>query len=97
MYINVLSTDLHVLSVDMAFAVKSLNEVTNYVKKLEGVGKVRLPKVLAKNYKTMGSFNGSYSKGPSQQIYLAPLIQLVVLASAGGHSGVPKQSQALSC
>ncbi|XP_049372615.1 uncharacterized protein LOC125837564 [Solanum verrucosum] len=42
---------------------KSFNEVTNFVKKVEGVRRDRQAKVFAKKAKSTGNFQGSYSRG----------------------------------
>lgn len=44
--------------------------------------------VLAKKSKSVGSFSGSYSRGPSLKVYSTRPIQSALQASTGGHSGV---------
>ncbi|XP_049359578.1 uncharacterized protein LOC125824273 [Solanum verrucosum] len=59
----------------MTSIVNSFNEVTNFVKKVDGVRKDRHAKTLAKKSKKMVTYSGSYSKSPvSPSIVSIPLV-----------------------
>lgn len=70
----------------------SFNDVVDYVKKLKGFEQVGRAKSLAEKSQNAGNFNGSYSKGHSQQAHMNFLIQSALPASTGGHSGAIQQS-----
>uniref|UniRef100_M1DSX7 'chromo' domain containing protein n=1 Tax=Solanum tuberosum TaxID=4113 RepID=M1DSX7_SOLTU len=71
---------------------KSFNEVTNFVKKVEGVRQDDQAKVLAKKAKNSGNFQGSYSRSSGRPTLAARPIQSYISASTGNYSGTPPQN-----
>lgn len=65
LFVKGLNSKLYVLFVHVTTAGKSINEVTNFVKKVEGVGKVGKAKALPRRPKGSSNFQGSYFSGPS--------------------------------
>ena len=59
LFIRCLDFELQVLSVHMTSAWRSFNEVTDYVKKVEGVKRDGQAKALAKRAMNSGNFQGS--------------------------------------
>lgn len=74
----------------MIFVGKSFNNMTYFVKKVEGLRKVGQVNVLAKSPKSVGTFHGSYYRGLGRPVIEAWLVQLVMPASTGG---CPRTSQ----
>ncbi|WMV33211.1 hypothetical protein MTR67_026596 [Solanum verrucosum] len=62
---------------------RNFNEVTNFVKKVEGVRRDGQAKALAKKAKNSGNFQGSYSKGSGRPTLAARPIQSAMPASIG--------------
>uniref|UniRef100_M0ZWW8 'chromo' domain containing protein n=1 Tax=Solanum tuberosum TaxID=4113 RepID=M0ZWW8_SOLTU len=60
---------------------RSFNEVTDYVKKVEGVRRDGQAKVLAKRAKNSGNFQGSYSRGSGRPTLATKPIQSAMPAS----------------
>lgn len=65
----------------MTSARKGFNKVFDYVKKLEEVIQVGQSKMLAKKYRNVGHFSGSFLKSHDHQAYAACPIQSALLAS----------------
>ena len=63
MFIRGLNYERQVLVVHMTSVGKSFNEVTDYVKKVEGVRHDTQEKVFAKRAKNAGNFQDSYPEG----------------------------------
>lgn len=61
---------------------KSFTEVIDFVKKFKVVRKARQTKALAKRPKSIGSFQGFYSRGSSKLAIVARPVQSVMPASA---------------
>ncbi|KAH0652758.1 hypothetical protein KY289_030436 [Solanum tuberosum] len=92
LFIRGLNSELQVLSVHMTFARRSFNEVTDYVKKAEGVRRDGQAKVWAKRAKNLGNFQGSYSKGSGRTTLAAKSIQSAMPASIGNYLGTPSHN-----
>uniref|UniRef100_M1DSW0 'chromo' domain containing protein n=1 Tax=Solanum tuberosum TaxID=4113 RepID=M1DSW0_SOLTU len=73
----------------MISAGRSFNEVTDYVKKVEGVRRDDQAKALAKRAKNSGNFQGSYSRGSGRPSLVAKPIQSAMPASTGNYSRTP--------
>uniref|UniRef100_M1CNY4 'chromo' domain containing protein n=1 Tax=Solanum tuberosum TaxID=4113 RepID=M1CNY4_SOLTU len=71
---------------------RSFNEVTNYVKKVEGVRRDGQGKAWAKRDKNSGNFQGSYSKGFGRPTLAAKLIQSAMPTSTGSYSETPSHN-----
>ena len=91
-FIMGLNSELLVLSVHMTFARMSFNEVTDFVKKVEGVRRDGQAKALAKKAKNSGNVQRSYSRGSGRPTLPARPIQSAMLASTGNYSGTPPQN-----
>uniref|UniRef100_M1DT60 'chromo' domain containing protein n=1 Tax=Solanum tuberosum TaxID=4113 RepID=M1DT60_SOLTU len=89
LFIKRLNYELQVLSVHITSAGRSFNEVTNFVKKVEGVRRDGQAKALAKRAKNSGNFQGSYSKGAGRPTLASRPIQSVMPASIDNYSGTP--------
>uniref|UniRef100_M1DDR0 'chromo' domain containing protein n=1 Tax=Solanum tuberosum TaxID=4113 RepID=M1DDR0_SOLTU len=76
----------------MTSAGKSFNEVTYFVKKVEGVRREGQAKALAKKAKNSGNFQGSYSRDSGRPTPAARPIQSDMPASTGNYSGTPPQN-----
>ncbi|WMV08780.1 hypothetical protein MTR67_002165 [Solanum verrucosum] len=87
LFIRGLNSKLQVLFVHMTSAGRSFNEVTDFVKKVEGVRQDGQAKTLAKMAKNSGNFQGSYSKGSEKPTLAAKPIQSVMPISIGNYSG----------
>jgi len=74
LFVKGLNFELQVLSVHMTSAGKSFNEVTYFVKKVEGVRQDGQGKALAKKAKNSGNFQGSYSRGSGRPTLAAQQI-----------------------
>ncbi|WMV55486.1 hypothetical protein MTR67_048871 [Solanum verrucosum] len=83
LFVKSLNSELQVLSVHMTFASKSFNEVTDFVKKVEGVRQDVKAKALAKKSKNVDNYNGLYSKELGQQVYSAQPIQSAIPVNTG--------------
>ncbi|KAH0765510.1 hypothetical protein KY285_001381 [Solanum tuberosum] len=92
LFIRGLNFELQVLSVHMTSARRSFNEVTNYVKKVEGVRRDGQGKAWAKRDKNSGNFQGSYSKGFGRPTLAAKLIQSAMPTSTGSYSETPSHN-----
>uniref|UniRef100_M1DSB7 'chromo' domain containing protein n=1 Tax=Solanum tuberosum TaxID=4113 RepID=M1DSB7_SOLTU len=66
---------------------RSFSEVTDYVKKVEGLRRDDQAKSLAKRVKNSGNFQGSYSRGSRRPTLAAKPIQSVMPTSTGNYSG----------
>ncbi|WMV59252.1 hypothetical protein MTR67_052637 [Solanum verrucosum] len=89
LFIRGLNSELQVLSVHMTSTRRSFNEVTDFVKKVEGVRRDGQAKTLAKRAKNSGNFQGSYSRGSGKPMLAAKPIQFAMPASTGNYSGTP--------
>jgi len=87
LFIRGLNSELQVLSIHMTSAGRSFNEVTDYVKKVEGVRRDGQAKAWAKRTKNSGNFQGSYSKGSGRPKLAAKPIQSAMPASTSNYSG----------
>uniref|UniRef100_M1D9J7 Uncharacterized protein n=1 Tax=Solanum tuberosum TaxID=4113 RepID=M1D9J7_SOLTU len=76
----------------MTSAGKSFDEVTDFVKKVEGVRSDGQDKALAKKPKSTCNFQGSYSKGSGRPTFAARPIQFAMSSSTGSYSGTPQQN-----
>ncbi|KAH0743175.1 hypothetical protein KY290_031168 [Solanum tuberosum] len=83
LFVKGLNYELQVLSVYMTSAGKSFSEVTDFVKKVEGVRRDSQAKALAKKAKNTGNFQGSYSRGSGRPTLAARPIQSTMPASTG--------------
>ncbi|XP_049414653.1 uncharacterized protein LOC125877388 [Solanum stenotomum] len=81
LFVKGLNPELQVLFIHMTSVGKSVNEVTNYVKKVEGVGWDRMAVGLAKKPNNTGKFNGSSSKGTCRPTVVARSIQSAMVTS----------------
>uniref|UniRef100_M1DVA5 'chromo' domain containing protein n=1 Tax=Solanum tuberosum TaxID=4113 RepID=M1DVA5_SOLTU len=68
---------------------RSFNEVTNFIKKVEGVRRDGQAKTLAKRAKNSSNFQGSYSKGSGRPTLASRPIQSAMPACTGNYSGTP--------
>lgn len=85
LFIRGLNFELQGLFVHMNFARNSFNEVTYYVKKVEGGRQDGQAKALAKEVKILGNSQGSYARNPhgqhlqiSQFSTLCPPLQVII-------------------
>jgi len=92
LFIRGLNSELQVLFVHMTSAGRSFNEVTDYVKKVEGVRRDGQAKAWAKRAKNSGNFQGSYSKGSGRPTLAAKPIQSAMPASTGSYSETPSHN-----
>ncbi|KAH0680945.1 hypothetical protein KY285_022559 [Solanum tuberosum] len=76
----------------MTSAERSFNEVTDYVKKVEGVKRDGHAKACAKRAKNSGKFQGYYSKGSGRPTVAAKAIQSDMPTSAGSYSETPSHN-----
>lgn len=75
LFVKGLNSELQVLFVHITSAGNFFNEVTNFVKKVEGVRRDGQTKALTKKARNTGSFQGSYSRGSSRPTLTARPIQ----------------------
>ncbi|WMV08073.1 hypothetical protein MTR67_001458 [Solanum verrucosum] len=92
LFVKGLNSELQVLYVHMTSARKSFNEVTYFVKKVEGVRRDGQAKALAKKPKSTGNFHGSYSRGSCRPTLAALPIQSSFPASTCSYSGTPQHN-----
>ncbi|WMV13843.1 hypothetical protein MTR67_007228 [Solanum verrucosum] len=90
LFVKGLNYELQVLSlsIHMTSAGKSVNEVTDFVKKVEGVRRDSQAKALAKKAKNPSNFQGSYSRGSGRSTLAARPIQSAMPASTGNYSRI---------
>ena len=73
--------------VHVTFAGKSFNEVTDYVKKVEGGRQDGQAKALAKKAKILGHSQGSYARNPHGQQLQISQFWYAIPAFTGNYSG----------
>jgi len=73
----------------MTSAWRNFNEVTDFVKKVNGVRRDSHAKALAKRAKNSGNFQSSYSRESKRPTLAAKPIQSVMPASTGNYSRTP--------
>uniref|UniRef100_M1D8E8 Uncharacterized protein n=1 Tax=Solanum tuberosum TaxID=4113 RepID=M1D8E8_SOLTU len=71
---------------------RSFNEVTNFVKKMEGGRRDGQAKALAKRGKNSGNFQGSYYRGSGKPTLAAKPIESAMPASIGNYSRTPSNN-----
>ena len=84
-----LNSNLQIFSVHMTTSSKNFKEVTDFVKKVEGVRRDGMGKALDKKPKNTTNFHVFYSRGSSRSTLAAWPIQSAMTASTIGYSGTP--------